>query len=101
MKTKMFVLKDGRNLAYEEFGDPEGVPVFHAHGGPGSRLEGEWFHETAVQKGFRIIATDRPGFGESSYMPDRKHGDYARGIAELADALDIVKFGVTGWSGGG
>ncbi len=101
METKTFVLKDGRNLAYEEFGNPKGVPVFHAHGGPGSRLEGEWFHDMAIKEGFRVIATDRPGFGESSYKPDRKHGDYARDIAELADSLHIDKFGVMGWSGGG
>ncbi len=101
METKIAVLKDGRNLAYMEFGNPKGTPVFYAHGGPGSRLEGEWFHDIAFRRRFRIIATDRPGFGESSYLPNRKPKDYARGIAELADFLNIDKFGVMGWSGGG
>ena len=101
MKTKIHILKDERKLAYMEFGDPKGIPVFYAHGGPGSRLEGEWFHEVGIRKGFKIISTDRPGHGESSYQEGRSHLDYARDIADLADALNFDKFGVIGWSGGG
>ena len=33
------VLPDGRRLAYAEYGDPDGIAVVLAHGGPGSRLE--------------------------------------------------------------
>jgi len=101
MKTQIHLLKDERKLAYMEFGDPKGTPVFYAHGGPGSRLEGEWFHEVGIRKGFKIISTDRPGHGESSYQEGRGHLDYARDIADLADALNFDKFGVMGWSGGG
>jgi len=101
MKTKHLTLKDGRTLAYCEFGDPNGTPVFHAHGGPGSRVEGRIFDKAANKRGYRIIATDRPGMGESTYLKGRKLLDYPEDIAELADALKIDKFGVTGWSGGG
>ncbi len=101
METKYYTLKDGRTLAYLESGDPAGCPVLYAHGGPGSRFESEWFHDVGLRKGFRIIATDRPGFGQSSYLKDRVVLDYPRDISELADALNINKFGVVGWSGGG
>ena len=32
-------LPDGRRLAYAEWGEPQGTPVFYCHGFPGSRLE--------------------------------------------------------------
>ena len=101
METKYYTLKDGRTLAYCEFGDPKGIPVFHAHGGPGSRIEGTIFDEAAKSRGYRIIATDRPGMGESTYLKGRRLLDYPEDISGLADALKIDKFGVTGWSGGG
>ena len=40
METKINKLKDGRNLAYAEYGAVKGMPVFYAHGGPSSHLEG-------------------------------------------------------------
>lgn len=52
-------------------------------------------------RNYRFIATDRPGMGESTYLPNRKLLDYPKDITELADALGIDKFGVMGWSGGG
>ena len=101
METKHHTLKDGRILAYAEFGKPDGVPVFYAHGGPGSRLEGALFHAKALERGYRFIATDRPGMGESTFLENRKLLDYPKDLEELADALNIGKFGVMGWSGGG
>jgi pimeloyl-ACP methyl ester carboxylesterase len=59
------------------------------------------FHDEGLRHGFRVIATDRPGMGESTYFPNRRLLDYPRDIAELADALGIDRFGVIGWSGGG
>lgn len=63
IETKFHTLSDGRTLAYCDYGDSRGHPVFYAHGGPGSRLEGSFFNETAARFGFRLIATDRPGMG--------------------------------------
>jgi pimeloyl-ACP methyl ester carboxylesterase len=101
VETKFHTIADGRTLAYVEYGAPAGIPVFYAHGGPGSRLEGVVFHEAALQYGFRLIATDRPGMGQSTFLPDRTLLDYPKDISSLADALSIDRFGVLGWSGGG
>ncbi len=101
LETKIQKLKDGRDLAYAEYGNAKGIPVFYAHGGPGSHLEGQFFHEEATKHGFRFIATDRPGMGDSTYLENRTLLDYPSDIRELADSLDIDKFGVMGWSGGG
>ena len=101
VETDHCTLNDGRTLAYTDCGDPEGIPIIHAHGGPGSRLEGQIFDATAQKRGYRIITTDRPGMGESTYLEGRKLPDYPADIAALADHLAIDRFGVTGWSGGG
>ena len=37
--TASVTLPDGRELAYEEYGDPVGFPVLSFHGGLSSRLD--------------------------------------------------------------
>ena len=98
---KTIQLSDGRTLAYLEVGDPEGRPLFHFHGGPGSRLEGLIFDELSRQLGIRMIATDRPGYGLSDFQKDRSYLDWPDDISELADQLGIDRFAVLGWSSGG
>jgi pimeloyl-ACP methyl ester carboxylesterase len=52
-------------------------------------------------RGARIITADRPGFGFSDPRPGRTLTDWARDVAELADALGIRRFFLAGVSGGG
>ena len=52
-------LHDGHSLGYAEFGDPEGKPVFHFHGFPGSRLEAKLMSDAAGRNGVRLIGVDR------------------------------------------
>ncbi|MEJ2598569.1 MAG: alpha/beta hydrolase [Anaerolineales bacterium] len=59
-------------------------------------MEGSLFHESARRYGFRLIATERPGMGQSTVKPKRKLLDYPADICELANALGIDKFGVMG-----
>ncbi len=35
----IYLLKDGRKLCYDVYGDQDGVPVFYFHSYPGSRLQ--------------------------------------------------------------
>jgi pimeloyl-ACP methyl ester carboxylesterase len=94
-------LADGRRLAYEEFGDPEGRPVLYFHGYPGSRVEGRLAAEGAARRGIRLISVDRPGMGGSDFQPRRRIADWPADVAVLADALGLERFGVMGVSGGG
>lgn len=94
-------LPDGRILAYAEYGDLPGFPIFHFHGGNSSRLEGQWLAEAATSQHIRLLAPDRPGFGMSDPHPERTFLSWAADVANLADALDIDRFGVMGLSGGG
>ena len=93
-------LPDGRRLAYAEYGDPAGKPVFFFHGMPGSRLFRP-SDEITRRVGVRLIGVDRPGYGESTFQPNRRILDWPQDIARLADALKIDRFGVAGHSGGG
>jgi len=74
--------------------------VLYHHGWPGSRLEGCFAHEAATTLGLRIIAPDRPGYGESTQDRARTLADWAPDAAALADELGIERFAVVGTSGG-
>ena len=49
----------------------------------------------------RLIAPDRPGYGQSSYDPNRRLVDWPRDVEAIARQLDLSHFGVFGVSGGG
>jgi pimeloyl-ACP methyl ester carboxylesterase len=96
-------LRDGRTLAYSEWGDPAGRPVLFFHGTPGSRLlsPDALVPGTSASVGVRLITIDRPGFGRSDPQPGRTLLDWADDVTELAEALDLKRFAVVGWSDGG
>ncbi len=90
-------LADGRHLAYRIYGPSHGPAAFYFHGWPGSRLEPSFFNFPNL----RLIAVDRPGYGQSDKAPDRRLEDWPRDVAQLADHLGLEQFGVVGLSGGG
>jgi pimeloyl-ACP methyl ester carboxylesterase len=92
-------LPDGRTLAYTEWGDVLGRPVFFFHGMPASRL----FipdPDAAADEHVRVIAPDRPGMGRSDPQPGHVVADWPADVTALADALGLDWFGVVGWSAG-
>jgi pimeloyl-ACP methyl ester carboxylesterase len=92
-------LPDGRALAYAEWGDPDGRPVLYFHGMPSSRL----FipdPDAVADEHVRLIAADRPGMGRSDPQPGHVVADWPADVVELANALDLERFGVIGWSAG-
>lgn len=93
-------LKDGRQLGFAEYGDPDGQPIFYFHGLPGSRLEAGHLHEIAVANSFRLIGLDRPGMGLSSIEPKRSILSWAADVEAFADSRGIDKFSIIGHSGG-
>jgi pimeloyl-ACP methyl ester carboxylesterase len=94
-------LPDGRRLGFDEYGAPDGLPVFFFHGTPGSRREGSVFHELCAARGLRLICPDRPGMGLSDFQPDRRLVQWPEDLAALADHLGCRRFAVMGVSGGG
>lgn len=73
--------------------------MFYFTGGNSSRLEGQWFEEAANQKNIRLIVPDRPGFGLSTFDPNRRFLDWPLDVLELAHILSIETFSVFGLSG--
>jgi pimeloyl-ACP methyl ester carboxylesterase len=101
ISAQIIQLKDGRSLAFKEYGIPDGKPLFYLHGFPGSRLEAALLARTALNLDVRIISPDRPGMGFSSFKKNREVLDIADDVLELADYLGIRRFAITGLSGGG
>ena len=100
-QSHIIKLKDGRQLAYSQFGNLKGKPIFYFHGWPNSRLRIGFANSLANKLGIRIIGIDRPGFGLSDYQADRKLLDWPDDVVELADDLKIKQFSILGVSGGG
>ena len=93
-------LKDGAVVAFEEYGDTNGVPVMFCHGWPSSRTMAQLTDEPARELGIRIISADRPGISGSSLQPDRKLTDWPRIVERIADHLGIHDFRMLAISGG-
>ena len=95
-------LADGTDVGYAEAGDPDGQPVLHLHGTPGSRLEVgiPAARRAAEDLGVRLIALDRPGVGLSLFRRFSISG-YPRLVRGFAAALGLERFAVTGVSSGG
>lgn len=101
MREGTLLLPDGRTLSYAEYGDPEGIPFVLCHGTPGSRLDLCDDDDIVRLLGARIIVPDRPGFGHSTFQPNRTLSNWGHDVGQLADALGIDRFVVAGGSGGG
>ena len=93
--------RDGRGLAFAEWGDPDGFPVLCLHGTPGSRLSRHHDDGVYAATGARVVTYDRPGYGGSDRHRGRDVVDCVEDVAALAEALGIERFAVIGYSGGG
>jgi pimeloyl-ACP methyl ester carboxylesterase len=100
LKDDAVRLRDGRRLAYAEWGDLEGATVVFFHGTPLSRLYCPDERVTAWSH-VRLVTVDRPGIGGSDVLPGRTLADWPKDVVELADALGLGRFAVVGWSAGG
>lgn len=99
-RTKVIGLRDGRGLAYAEWGPLEGRPILHFHGVPEGRFS--WGGGSiCVVRGIRLITVDRPGIGGSDPKPGRSVSDWPADVEELAEQLKLDRFAVSGWSAGG
>lgn len=93
-------LRDGRALAYAEWGHEAGRPVVLFHGGGSSRLMCP--DEAATRAaGVRLITVDRPGYGRSDPRPGLTVLHWVDDYAELADRLRLPPCPVIGTSNGG
>jgi pimeloyl-ACP methyl ester carboxylesterase len=94
-------LPDSRRLAYERFGNPDGMPVIVLHGTPASARQLAGLDRPARERGLAVIAPDRAGYGGSSHDRSRTIASSARDLGALITHLGLSGCRVVGQSGGG
>ncbi|MFS7960121.1 putative alpha/beta hydrolase-1 [Helianthus anomalus] len=98
-------LRDGRHLAYKEYGvsrDVADYKIVFVHGFGSCRYDESVFHpELFEEHKIYMVTFDRPGYGESDPDPNRTIRSTALDIEDLADRLELgSKFYVIGYSMG-
>ncbi len=81
---------------------PTGFPLFAFHGFPGSRMEARGLEDIGRRHNLRFICPDRPGYGLSTFQPNRRLLNWPADVRYLArQHLDLKRYAVLGGSGGG
>lgn len=94
-------LRDGRTLAFDMYGDPDGTPVLFSHGFSDSHVIRNPDDDLTASLGVRWIAADQPGVGGSTAKKGRKIVEWGSDMEDLADHLGLQRFNAAGHSGGG
>lgn len=97
----MLKLRDGRELAWRWWGDPDGTPIFRIQGTPSSRIQYNSKRDVPSELGLRYLMADRPGYGRSTRKPGRGIADITDDYVELLDFHGLDRVPATGTSGGG
>jgi pimeloyl-ACP methyl ester carboxylesterase len=92
----------GVRLAYRDSGG-SGVPIVLLHANTGTSLSWQPQFEAFVAAGYRVIAFDRRGWGESTADPQSgpQPASVAEDLGALADHLALPPFHLLGVAGGG
>ncbi|QYA25755.1 alpha/beta hydrolase [Gramella sp. MT6] len=88
------------NLYYEDYG--EGKPVILIHGWPLSHRMWEYQINSIVEAGFRCIAYDRRGFGDSDKpWTNYDYNTLAKDLEDIITKLELSEVTIIGFSMGG
>lgn len=89
-------------LSYAEWGDPHAPPLLLVHGGRDQKRSWDAVAD-GLRKGYRVIAHDLRGHGQSDWVSDGDYGvmDHVFDLASLVDALALDQFTLIGHSLGG
>jgi pimeloyl-ACP methyl ester carboxylesterase len=92
-------VRDGRTVAWTDWGDADGIPLLRVPGTPGCRWSVRADRAPWAERGLRVVTTERPGFGASSRLPGRRFREHADDLAEVLDHLGLDRVHLTGGSG--
>lgn len=91
----------GEQISYRVYGDEGGFPILVHHGLLGSSLLPDSWSQKAKEIGVRLIAIDRPGYGETTMTSGLKDiADWGAFISPLLDFLKVESFGTIAVSAG-
>lgn len=96
---RTLTVADGRTVAWTESGVPDGRPLLRVPGMPGSRWSLRADRSPWVERGLRVVTTERPGYGGSTRLPGRRFAEHADDLAAILDHLGIDRVHVIGGSG--
>jgi pimeloyl-ACP methyl ester carboxylesterase len=90
-RIKKFELKRSKAISYRETGSGRALVLLHGI----SSSSASWLFQLEGLKGYRLIAWDAPGYGESDYLTQQEPdaGDYADALHAFIDRLllkDVV-----------
>ena len=88
-------------LSVYDSGPADGLTVVWHGGSPHTGAPIEPVAAAARARGMRLVTYARPSYGGSSPLPGRDVASAARDVAEIGAALEIPRFVVLGYSGGG
>lgn len=94
------ITSSGNALSFLVSGETHGLPVIFVHGTPGD-AKGWIEYLQKVPDGFRFIAIDRPGFGESGPDSETSLANQAKAVADLVTDLRLSPAILVGHSLGG
>lgn len=98
---RLMTLENGRRISYREFGRSGRKTLVVLHGAHSGSMIPEGYRPGAETLHQRLIAPDRPGFGESSPShPDLSITDAAHEISELLDRLGVHEFSILALAAG-
>ena len=92
---------DGRQLELLSLGDPDGFGLLFHHGTPGAAPLARFLEPLALQRGYRVVAMSRAGYGKSDRRQGRAICDVVPDATNALDFLDMSSYLSVGWSGGG
>jgi pimeloyl-ACP methyl ester carboxylesterase len=98
--TRTITLADGRELAWIEWGAPDGAVLLFIHGTPGTRHQLRFDEVEARARSLRCINLDRPGFGASTFHRGRTYTSWAHDVESFMDLQGVDQFTVLGLSAG-
>lgn len=99
-ERKYFFGPLGRRLSVSEWGGVDKPVILLIHGFPGCAEHAKLMSDTPHWNSFRLIAIDRPGYGESDIQPRITPLDFAVQMQALLVSLDIHKLSIISISGG-
>lgn len=94
-------LADGRRLEGWSSGGGATEAVLVHLGTPSAGVPFAPMVDAVTSRGCRFVTYTRPGYGESTRLPGRTVADCVDDVVAVADALDVARLHVVGWSGGG
>ena len=103
--TLLVPLPDGRRIEVLVSGPEDGLPLVVHHGTPQAAVAWPALTDAAAERGLRVVAASRPGYGASDPREDGATtatvADDAADTAAVLDHLGHREFVTLGWSGGG